>query len=167
MMSDAGRMIVRRAGREDLAAIDRVHRAAIRRLCSPFYTGGQIVDWLSAIKPEGYVAALELFDLMVAVDGRIVGLCIYNPRNAEVTALYVSPRAAGRGVGRRLMSEVEAMAHESGIRELHLKSTLNAAGFYEHMGFARVERSSFLLPGGTELPCIVMKKPLRHREQGR
>lgn len=62
-----------------------------------------------------------------------MGLCIFNASKAEITALYVSPENAGMGIGRTLVQEVEAMAREAGVRELNLKSTLNAVGFYERM----------------------------------
>lgn len=160
MKPGEGGVAIRRACPEDVAAIDQVHRNSIRELCSPFYTGEQIDDWLSAVKPKGYIAAMELCDFMVAMDGGIVGLCIFNAAKAEITALYVSPRAAGRGVGRLLLQEAEALAREGRIRGLHLKSTLNAVSFYEHMGFTRIERVVYVLPSGTELPCVLMEKHL-------
>jgi GNAT superfamily N-acetyltransferase len=159
-MNGKGRVTIRSACTDDVAAIDRMHRASIRKLCAPFYTREQLAHWLSAIKPRGYLAAMELYDFMVAVDGGIAGMCIFSSPKAEISALYVSPRAAGRGVGRLLLKEAEAIAREAGIRELSLKSTLNAAGFYEHLGFARVELTAFDLPGGTSLPCIAMTKRL-------
>ncbi|HNY64002.1 MAG TPA: GNAT family N-acetyltransferase [Deltaproteobacteria bacterium] len=159
-MNGKSRVAIRRAVPGDLPTICEVHNASIRELCTPSYTEEQIREWTGALKPQGYLRAMEVYDFIVAVEGGVVGLCIFNASKAEITALYVSPENAGMGIGRTLVQEVEAMAREAGVRELNLKSTLNAVGFYERMRFIRIESSRYVLPGGTELPCIVMAKRL-------
>jgi N-acetylglutamate synthase-like GNAT family acetyltransferase len=160
-MRGAKEISVRRACPGDVDVLDTLHKASIRELCSSAYTGEQISDWISAIKPRGYLLAMEMYEFLVAVRGAAVGLGIFNSSKAEITALYVSPAEAGSGVGRAILLEVEALARETGIQELRLKSTLNAVGFYEKMGYARIEQSAYVLPSGMELPFVVMAKKLR------
>jgi GNAT superfamily N-acetyltransferase len=155
------RVTIRRAAPKDIATVNRLNNASIRELCSSFYTSEQIRGWTAALKPGGYLQAMELCDFLVAVDGPVVGMCIFNAEKAEITALYVSPPHVGKGVGTALVREVEAMAREGGLRELHHRSTLNAVGFYEKMGYSRIEWSVYVLPGGTELPCMIMAKCLK------
>lgn len=137
-----------------------MHNSSIRELCTGRYTHEQINDWIDALKPEGYVKAMETLEFMLAVEGEIVGLSIFDPEKAELTALYVSPRHVGQGIGRELVTEVEALSREAGIFELHLNSTLNAVLFYERMGFVRQGDSAYALPCGTVLPCVRMAKRL-------
>lgn len=151
-------MIIRRAAPSDVPLLCTIHNASIRSLCSADYTPEQIRDWTRALKPEGYIKAMEVNEFMMAVDRGIVGFCIFSMEKAEVTALYVAPGFIRQGTGRAFITEVESLAKETGLCELNLKSTLNAVGFYEKMGFIRQETLSFLLPGGTELPCVGMTK---------
>lgn len=153
-------MIIRRAAPSDVPFLCTMHNASIRRLCSGDYTPEQIHDWTRALKPEGYLKAMETCEFMIAVDREVAGFCIFNIEKAEITALYVAPRSVRQGIGRAFIKEAESLAKETGLRELNLKSTLNAVGFYERMGFVRHEMRGFLLSSGTELPCIGMTKSL-------
>ncbi|HLI52785.1 MAG TPA: GNAT family N-acetyltransferase [Acidimicrobiales bacterium] len=60
-------------------------------------------------------------------------------RVGEVTHVMVSAQAQGRGVGRALLAEVRRQAARAGLSELVLVTPpgLDAAGFYEHMGWKR------------------------------
>jgi len=103
---------------------------------------------------------MEAYEFMLAVETYIEGFCILNTEKAQVTALYVAPQSARKGIGRTLIREAELLAGENGLCELNLKATLNAVEFYERVGFLRREALSFLLPSGTGLMCISMTKSL-------
>lgn len=153
-------MKIRRATPRDVPSICEMHNSSIRELCLGPYSQEQIDDWISALKPDGYIKAMEMLEFILAVERDIVGLSIFDPGKGELTALYVSPRHAGHGIGMMLVAEVEALAAEAGISRLHLNSTLNAVGFYERAGFVRHGDSSYTLPCGTVLPCVKMMKIL-------
>ncbi|HET9553916.1 MAG TPA: GNAT family N-acetyltransferase, partial [Anaeromyxobacteraceae bacterium] len=72
--------------------------------------------------------------------------------------LFVLPRAAGRGLGRRLLERVEAMARRDGVRALTVVAARGAVGFYEAQGFRAVRREGSPLPGGLTLPAVRMGK---------
>ena len=59
-----------------------------------------------------------------------------------------------------MVEQAERLARIRNVPELKLKSTLNAVGFYEVCGFARVRESVHVNPAGVELPCIEMIKTL-------
>lgn len=59
---------------------------------------------------------------------------------AEIKRMFVSPRARGGGVGRRLLDHVERQAHAGGRRVLRLETGIHqpeALGLYERAGYAR------------------------------
>lgn len=151
-------MKIRRAIPRDVPSICEMHNSSIRELCIGSYSQDQIEDWIGALKPDGYIKAIETLEFMIAVEEDIVGLSIFDPGKAELTALYVSPRHTGQGIGTMLVTEVEALSREARIYELSLNSTLNAVRFYERKGFVRQRDSSYTLPCGTVLQCVRMIK---------
>jgi GNAT superfamily N-acetyltransferase len=153
-------MKIRRATPLDVPSICEMHNSSIRELCRDHYSRRQIDDWVGALKPEGYVKAMEALEFMLADEEDIVVQSIFDPEKAELRALYVSPLHAGQGIGMALITEVEALSREDGIFELHLNSTLNAVHFYERIGFVREHFWSYILPCGTMLPCVRMSKKL-------
>ena len=153
-------MRIRRARPSDAEEMAEMHRASIREICSAAYTAEQVAAWTEPLEPEKYLAAMEKFEVFVAEEQGVVGLLIVNLPGAELNALYLHPAVTSRGIGRRLVAHAERLAGEASITELKLKATLNAVGFYEACGFARVEESHCANPSGVDLPCIDMVKRL-------
>lgn len=99
--------------------------------------------------------ALAIADYVVAVDesGRILGcgaLKEYSPSLAEVAAIAVSSDAQGSGLGRRIVSAVEALARKRGISEV-FALTLEPK-FFEALGYARMDRARY--PEKIRRDCI-------------
>jgi GNAT superfamily N-acetyltransferase len=110
-----------------------------------------LADWMTAHRDD------VLCKIAVA-DGELVGmawLAIYervpNPddrrrRTGDVQSVFVLPPFRGRGIGRRLMSELCAAADGLGIPTVTVRSSAAAMPFYERLGFTRsqfnVERQS-------------------------
>jgi ribosomal protein S18 acetylase RimI-like enzyme len=64
-------------------------------------------------------------------------------RDAFLTELYLLPEARGRGLGREVMAQVEALASQRGARALHLvvrPENTAAVRLYESAGFERPPR---------------------------
>ena len=79
---------------------------------------------------------------MVAMVGRAtVGCGAIQPLDAdtaELKRLYVQPRYRGRGVARRLLSALEALAVSSGYARVRLETGIHqpeAIGLYESLGY--------------------------------
>lgn len=138
---------VRNASPADATAIRDVHVASIE-LASDAYRDAVIEAWSHDRDPSSYPIDDDDAVLVVAEDeGRIVGFGELRPEageyldadvDGEVRAMYVHPDAAGRGVGRAIYDELERRARARDVRSLGLWASLNAVGFYEHLGFERV-----------------------------
>jgi ribosomal protein S18 acetylase RimI-like enzyme len=85
--------------------------------------------------------------LLVAHRGDAVlgcaGLRFIDDELGEVNRVYVAPEARRRGLGRRLMAEIERLARERGLRELRLDTRsdlVESRGLYERIGYREVPR---------------------------
>ena len=76
---------------------------------------------------EEYVVAEER--------GRIVGYAARGGR--EITAVFVRPSHARRGLGARLLGAAEARALRSGVRSLFVRAAVGAVPFYEPASLSR------------------------------
>jgi ribosomal protein S18 acetylase RimI-like enzyme len=72
-------------------------------------------------------------------DGKVVGFSMGDSTNAELTVIAVLPDYEGRGIGKRLLSEVENWLFSLGHKELWLVTTpdpdLRAYNFYVKRGW--------------------------------
>ncbi len=57
---------------------------------------------------------------------------------ARVRQMAVSPAYQGKGLGRRLLGEVEGNLRARGFRHLQLSARSSAVGFYEKLGYRAV-----------------------------
>ncbi len=90
--------------------------------------------------------ALALDDFVVGADehGRVLAcgaLREYSPSLAEVSSLAVSGHAHGRGLGRRVVAEVERLARMRGIGEVFALTL--APEFFNAVGYSIVDRSLY------------------------
>jgi predicted GNAT family N-acyltransferase len=71
--------------------------------------------------------------------GRMVACVIAAPiseNEARIRQMAVSPPHQGKGLGRRVMTEVEAELRRRGFTRFTLRARLSAVGFYEKLGYA-------------------------------
>ena len=154
-------LTIRKALEEDADAVGRVHRSAIRELCRGHYTGEQIEAWTSPRPPGHFEKVIREKEFYVAEEGgEVVGFGSLNLEAGEVDAVYVSPAAAGRGVGMRLLRAVEGRARAAGLKQLRVSASLNAVGFYERAGYELQSMGGHRLWNSVDLPCAHMSKEL-------
>ena len=70
--------------------------------------------------------------------GRILGFSTVVPGDGggvELDGLFVEPDLLRRGVGRRLVDDLVALARTGGARRIEVTANLRAVGFYERCGF--------------------------------
>lgn len=96
------------------------------------------------ITPER--VALSLDDFVVATDARgrvraCGALKEYSPSLAEVASLAVARDAHGTGIGRGIVTALEALARVRGVDELFALTL--TAGFFEAMGYVVTERARY------------------------
>ncbi len=103
----------------------------------------------------------ENADLFVAeIDGELVGFGEIVAGNNELRAVYVSPTAGRKGVGKALLAKLEATARERGVEQLWLHSSLSAEAFYIANGYIDDGKGSHTLRSGKQMACIKMHKKL-------
>jgi putative acetyltransferase len=84
--------------------------------------------------------------MVAAVGGAAVGCGAIEPVDqwtVELTRLYVRPAYRGRGVGRRLLSALEALAVSGGVATVRLETGIRqpeAIGLYESTGYRAIPR---------------------------
>jgi amino-acid N-acetyltransferase len=94
--------------------------------------------------PESIELALD--DFIVAADarGRVLACGAvkeYSPSLAEVASVAVARAAHGRGLGRRIITEVERLARQRGIGEVFALTL--TPGFFESVGYAVTDRARY------------------------
>ena len=165
----AARVRIRRARIGDAAALSRVQRASVRGLARGAYTERQISQW-TRLGPLYYRWALGVggeIAFLAERGGRVVGFAalVAGPA-AEVTAVFVRPAAAGRGVGSALLARVEAEARRRGIRRLVVKASLNGVPFYRARGYDRPRPIRVPLPDGAALDALLLTKAITSARTG-
>jgi putative acetyltransferase len=91
-----------------------------------------------------FVPPAGVFVVLREDDGRAVGcggIARFDAARGEVKRMYVVPEARGRGLGRRLLEELEAQARALGYTSVVLETgdrQPEALGLYESAGFERI-----------------------------
>ncbi|MBW0091334.1 GNAT family N-acetyltransferase [Pseudonocardia sp. KRD-184] len=79
---------------------------------------------------------------------------------ARVRAMFVRHDWTRRGLGRAILAASEQAARRAGFRDLTLVATLPGVPLYTAYGFREVRPVRFSMPGGEELACVEMGKPV-------
>jgi acetyltransferase len=90
--------------------------------------------------PRRIAIVTELDGEVVAMAQLVPSLAANASHRAEVQRVAVASAARGRGIGRRLMAEVETIARERGITLLWLTTHdgTEACAFYETLGYTKL-----------------------------
>ena len=72
--------------------------------------------------------------------------------------MFVHPLFGANGIGTRLTEYLEVEALAAGHRALEISATLNAAGFFEGLGFLETRRGTWGLSAGRQMPIAFMRK---------
>lgn len=151
---------IRRARVSDAPAISRVMRAAVRAVAPRTYPAAVRAAWaaLPALYHAWAMTAGGETVLVAEVDGRAVGYA--GLRGGELTALFVHPRSARRGVASALLARAGGLAGRRGARTLRVDAALSGVAFYRARGFAAERAVGVALPGGVRLAAVRMRKRL-------
>jgi GNAT superfamily N-acetyltransferase len=110
--------------------------------------------WADELSIDGrYIDENSVF---LATDGtRVLGWCAVAEQDGEywIDYCWVLPEAAGRGIGRALVSQAFRVAAQLKAPTLKVIADPNAEAFYCRMGFRRIgDRPS--VPAGRRLPVL-------------
>jgi len=154
--------MIRRATPDDASALVSLHRESIMELCAAAYSEEELVAWTTGVDSTIYEAPMEAGNVVVAVENEtIAALGVFDPSESLINALYVAPDAVRRGIGRGLMTAIEARLVGAGVDEARLNATLNAVPFYAALGYSALGLTTNRLPSGVELSCMAMTKRLQ------
>ncbi|OUL19583.1 hypothetical protein BV378_32730 [Nostoc sp. RF31YmG] len=157
---------VRRCLPSDAESVLKVHRAAIHGTASSCYPKEIIQYWASPITPSKIKAFAnntvigEETRIVAEINGQIVGFGAVVVSNSELRAVYVSPKFGRSGVGTAILQELERLARERGLSELHLNASLNAEPFYQVNGYINEGFEEHILRSGRKMPSVRMGKKL-------
>ncbi len=131
---------IRPAVANDCNDIHLVHTETIINVTNDQYTAEQIAKWaqrqnlnqyMEPIKARCvYLVTTEKDDIVAFGHGQKINIEQY-----KIEALFVHPSHSKKGLGKKLLKHMEKVAAEGGSREILLRSSLNAVGFYEANGF--------------------------------
>jgi GNAT superfamily N-acetyltransferase len=79
---------------------------------------------------------------------------------ARIRAFFVAPRAARRGLARRIYDQCVAAATSHGFTRLELAATMPGVPLYRALGFEMGEQYSISFPDGIELPLANMRRSI-------
>lgn len=145
----------------DIPLLWSLRTRAVRQLCASHYSPEQIEVWSESPPPESYLRLLATRCAVTAEEeGRLLGYGILDRQSGEVIAVFVEPNEAGRGVGKRLMEGLEAIAIEEHFTRLYLYASLNAADFYRAMGFVAIRDEAYEHPSGITLRSLYMEREM-------
>ncbi len=155
---------LREARTADLPRMAAIQAAALRQLAADEYTDAQL-DWLV---PEGISSdafpdpTAEQRRAVVATvgDGTLVGWGCLNVAHGMLAAVFVAPGYTRQGVGQAVVTRLESIARAAGITNLSVNASLNAAGFYESLGFTGHITVDVSAPDAPRIPGIEMTKDL-------
>lgn len=104
---------------------------------------------------------------VIRVDDKISGFCVAmpTPDDVHVLVIAVAPDDRRNGLGRRLLLQVEQLAHERGLQRILLEvrpSNSAALAFYRNMGFEQigVRRNYYPAGKGQREDALVLAKGL-------
>jgi len=153
--------IQRQAFAADIPALWALRTRAIRIGCASHYAPDILDAWCAAGPPDRMAALLAAGGgLLAEEDGKILGYAILDLDRGELDAAFVDPAYGGRGIGRRLLAALDAMAAQHGLRRLFLSASLNALPFYERAGYVALRRESYPHRSGVALASVFMEKML-------
>jgi len=154
-------VVVRAARPEDAMAIHRVQERSIRELGPTAYTPAEVESWAKGLRAEAYVKAMVSGSetmLVAEANGRILGFGSLKP--LEISAIYVDPDVARRGVGGAVLRRLEDLAQAQGRRSVRLTASLPGEPFYRAHGYREIGRRKHPTRGGIPIDAVVMEKDL-------
>ncbi len=125
---------IRKFEKTDANQCAKIIRRALKQLNSADYPKEVINYMVQRTTPEELLLLNLKREFIVAErDGEIVGTATLERNN--VGGVYVDPNYINRGIGKRLMKEIENIALSRGIEKLEFGATITSAGFYMKLGY--------------------------------
>ena len=131
---------IRSATEADAAAACGVLRRSIAECCVEDHGNDSslLQAWLENKTPHNvrdWLTATGNYGIVAEVQGKVVGFAMLLP-SGEIPLCYLVPEVRFIGVGKALLTVIEAEARRRGVAELSIESTKTARDFYARNGFS-------------------------------
>jgi GNAT superfamily N-acetyltransferase len=148
-------IVVRPFASVDAAAVSALIAATMRQSNAGDYPAQRLEALIAYFSPEKLrVLATERDCLVGVAAGEVIATAARE--GDELATFFVLPQWQRRGVGARLLTQLERNARDRGIERLRVEASITGAGFYERHGY---ERTGEVL-AGTAGPQIMLTKEL-------
>ena len=136
--------------------LEQVYEVEVSSFKYP-YSKLLLLSWI-ILHSDTSVVAIE--------DGRVVGYCLSalerkgNTVRGHILSIAVLPEYRGRGIGKRMMSEVERILKEKGAEYVYLEveeDNLVARRLYESLGYKEAGKIERYYPWGANAVIMVKK----------
>ncbi len=155
---------IRTAEPKDAKSILKVHYDAVHKTASKDYSKEILHDWSPPVtnkRIEDYKKKSKGRVIVVAeINREIIGFGTIVPKECEIRAVYVSPKAKRKGAGTALLKKLEAIAKEKNIKKLNLESSITAEKFYNKNGYKSLRYGYFTLNTGRKMKSVNMIKKI-------
>lgn len=149
---------------DDLSIARYIHAAAFARAAQGHYSAADIEAFGEFVRSPRYADLLLGNPAVGAWLGPdMVATAAWSPGEARsptarIFGVFVRPMFTGEGIGRRVVGHVEEEAREAGYPAIEAAATLNAAPFFEAIGFRFVRKGTWALPTGREIAVTFLRK---------
>lgn len=155
---------IRRIGIDDYANVRYLHAKAMTSQSADALSDAEVVAFVAFVRSPAYSDMLMAEDIYGAfIDGQLIGTAAWHVSGddgqvARISSVFVHPLFARHGLGRRLLTEVEARAGQSGFDQLGTSATINAVPFFERLGYLVASRGVKQFGPDCSLPVAFLRK---------
>ncbi|MCL4299401.1 MAG: GNAT family N-acetyltransferase [Anaerolineae bacterium] len=151
-------MEVRNFEPEDAEELSQLIVQNLQQVLIKDYSNEAIEALMPFFTPEKLIEdSKQQFMLVGLLDDELVGIAALD--DDRVRNVFVDVARHRRGIGRKLMTVIEAFAQAQHLKKIYLMAALSACGFYEKLGYKIVKRFEHDL-NGIAIPEIQMEKAL-------
>jgi GNAT superfamily N-acetyltransferase len=168
----AAAVVLRRIEVEHLSTVRYIHASSLRLHAAQVLSEDEISAFSTHVYTAAYGEHLLRQQLFGAfADNELLGTAGWTVADdtgtsVRLRSIFVRPLFTGMGLGRRLVHGVEEDARAAGFHAFSVRATLNAAPFFERLGYAVTSHGVRPLFGDKTLPVAFMRKieppPRRH-----
>ena len=157
---------IRIATLNDAKSILKVHYDAVHKIASKDYSREILDDWSAPVTDKRIndtkkkLQAGRITFVVAEINGEIIGFGAIVPKDYEIRAVYVLPKAKRKGVGTALLRKLEGIAKQNNIKKLNLESSITAEKFYNKSGYKSLRYWDFILKTGRMMKSVKMSKKL-------
>jgi len=131
-------MIIRQFRESDAREVSELIVHCLKEINAKYYTDDVIEKLIEVHSPEEIVKRSKNQLVLVADQyDDIIGTATVKFSSNYFGSVFVHPDFQGRGIGKRLMENLEDLIAQNGRNMVEIHASLNAVEFYEKIGYER------------------------------